>query len=588
MKKSVILSLVLALFLTLTGCQKKSGEDPEAQKKFDEFVNAEFVDYISSNYLNMHYSVIDPEKYGVNRDEVEVSFGDDFTDEAIQEALDDFEETKKEFKTFNRSALTADQQLTYDIINYQIALAEEGVNEKFDYISNAFSPMQGMQSQFPTIFSDFIFYTERDIQDMITLMNDVPRYLADTLGYTQKQKENGYMMSNATIDSVVEYCNKILESGENSSILDSLNKSINEFEGIDESTKNNYIAQTKEAFINSFLPAYQNIVDTLTTFKSDDNNSMGLANVENGKEYYEYLFKAKTASNKSVADAEKALKSLAQKSITSAQKTAQRSPSAYDDYYEGTTKTQYTDFDTMLKDLNTWNKNNFPTINDVPYNIQALPEETANNGVAAYYMNSPIDNTHPDVIRVNMTSGNVDDISTFKTIAHEGIPGHMYQMNYIKQNLNNNYLSTCVNMLGYTEGYATYVEFEALDSLDINNNLRELYRDLEVYQNTLIALMDIGIHYHGWDKAETEKFLSDNGLSVTSVDAIYDQIQGDPGAFLSYYVGYMEIRELKDKAEKDLGSKFTEIGFNTALLESGTAPFSIVQENIEQYIKDNK
>ena len=124
MKKSVILSLVLALFLTLTGCQKKSGEDPEAQKKFDEFVNAEFVDYISSNYLNMHYSVIDPEKYGVNRDEVEVSFGDDFTDEAIQESLDDFEETKKEFKTFNRSALTADQQLTYDIINYQIALSE--------------------------------------------------------------------------------------------------------------------------------------------------------------------------------------------------------------------------------------------------------------------------------------------------------------------------------------------------------------------------------------------------------------------------------------------------------------------------------
>lgn len=588
MKKSVILSLVLALFLTLTGCQKKNGEDPEAQKKFDEFVNAEFVDYISSSYFNLHYSVIDAEKYGVNRDDVEVTLGDDFSDAAIQKALDEFEETKKEFKAFNRSALNADQQLTYDIINYQMNLSEEGINDKFDYISNAFSPMQGLQAQFPTIFSDFVFYTERDIQDMITLMKDVSRYVDDALSYTKKQKEQGYMMSNASADSIIEYCNKIVENGENSSILTALSKNINDFEGIDENTKNNYIAQTKEAFTQSFLPAYQNIVDTITALKSDDSNALGLANVENGKEYYEYLFKAKTASNKSVADAEKALKSLAQKSITSAQKIAQKNPSAYDDYYEGTTKTNYTDFDTMLKDLNTWSKENFPTINDVPYNIQALPEETANNGIAAYYMTSPIDNTHPDVIRVNMTSGNVNDISTFKTIAHEGFPGHMYQMNYVKQHLDNNYLNTCVNMLGYSEGYATYVEFEALESIGINANLRELYRDLEVYQNSLVALMDIGIHYHGWDKAETEKFLSDNGLSVGSVDAIYDQIQGDPGAFLSYYVGYMEIRELKDKAEKDLGSKFTELGFNTALLESGTAPFSIVQQNIEKYIKENK
>lgn len=588
MKKSVILSLVLALFLTLTGCQKKNGEDPEAQKKFDEFVNAEFVDYISSNYYNMHYNVIDPEKYGVNREEIEVSFGDDFSEEAIQESLDDFEETKKEFKTFNRSSLTTEQQLTYDIMNYQLDLSEVGINEKFDYISNTFSPMQGLQSQFPTIFSDFIFYTERDIQDMITLMNDVSRYVKDALGYTKKQKEQGYMMSNASADSVIEYCNKILTNGEESSILTAINKNINEFEGIDENAKSNYIAQVNAAFTGSFLPAYQNIVDTLSTLKSDDSNAMGLANVKNGKEYYEYLFKAKTASNKSVADAEKALKSLAQNSLTSAQKIAQKNPSVYEDYYNENVKTNYTDFDTMLKDLNTWSKENFPTIDDVPYNIQALPEETANNGVAAYYMTSPIDNTHPDVIRVNMTSGNVDDVSTFKTIAHEGIPGHMYQMNYTKQNINTNYLNTCVNMLGYTEGYATYVEYEALESLNLNANYTALYRDLEVYQNTLIALLDIGIHYHGWDKSETEKFLSDNGLSVTSIDDIYDQIQGDPGAFLSYYVGYMEIRELKDKAEKDLGSKFTEIGFNTALLQSGTAPFSIVQQNIEQYIKDNK
>lgn len=588
MKKPIILSIVLALTLALTGCQNKNKENPEAQKRFDEFVNTEFVDSISSNYFNMHYNVIDPEKYGIHRDEVEVTFGDDFSKEAEQLALTEYEESKKQFETFDRDTLTKEQQLTYDIIQYQINLSGESLNNAFDYIANVFSPMTGTHTQFPTIFSDFIFYSERDIQDVITLMNDVSRYVQDALTYTKEQKEMGYMMSNDSIDSVIDYCNKILENGENSSIITSLNESIRQFEGIDEITKNNYMAQVKEAFIQSFLPAYQNIVDTLTSLKSDDNNSMGLVNVASGKTYYEYLFKAKTASDKSVDEAEKALKALAKKSISNAQKVAQSHPNVYEDYYNDTTKTNYTDFDTLLKDLEVWSKENFPTIHNVPYNIKALPQETANEGIAAYYMTSPIDNTHPDVIRVNMTSGNIDDISTLKTVAHEGYPGHMYQMNYVKQNLNSDYLKACVDVIGYQEGYATYVEYEALESIDINPNLRELYMNLEVYQNCLIALMDIGIHYHGWDKTQTQEFLEDNGLSVSSVDAVYNQIQGDPGAFLSYYVGYMEIRELKDNAEKELGSKFDELGFNTALLQSGSAPFRIVKQNIEQYIKETK
>lgn len=50
-------------------------------------------------------------------------------------------------------------------------------------------------------------------------------------------------------------------------------------------------------------------------------------------------------------------------------------------------------------------------------------------------------------------------------------------------------------------------------------------------------------------------------------------------------MGYEEIRALKEEAQDALGDSFTDLGFNTALLESGPASFDVVERHIEAYIK---
>ena len=83
-------------------------------------------------------------------------------------------------------------------------------------------------------------------------------------------------------------------------------------------------------------------------------------------------------------------------------------------------------------------------------------------------------------------------------------------------------------------------------------------------------------------------FCDENNLNAEAAEAIYDQIVFNPSAFLSYYVGYQEIMLLKEDAQAELGDRFNEKEFNTALLKSGAAPFSVVERNIDAYVANAK
>ena len=73
-------------------------------------------------------------------------------------------------------------------------------------------------------------------------------------------------------------------------------------------------------------------------------------------------------------------------------------------------------------------------------------------------------------------------------------------------------------------------------------------------------------------------------LSDEDAQLVYDQLQANPAAFQPYYVGYHEFAALREKAEEALGDRFENKAFNEAILESGIAPFSVVERHVDAYI----
>ena len=586
LKRLSLLSLSGLLALTIVGCSSK--DNTEQQKKFDEFIEQEFVETMESNYLNTHILMEHPEKYGIDVSKLPMQIDDPVTEETRAKNVEDTEKSAKEFKQFDRDNLTEEQQDTYDIFAYMLENQQDSLDSKFDYMQPYFESIAGIHTQLPTLFSDLTLRNEQDVKNLITLVNSTKTYMDSLIAYTKKQEEKGTLMID--IDSVKEYCDKIVKKGEDSDVLRSMNSNIEALKLGDEKTAD-YEAQLKEAFTSSFVPAYQDVSKAMSELDVSKNNKKGLSNLENGKAYYEILFKDATGTDKSIEEMKKSLSDNAVESLNAARSIVAKNPTAYDAFTSGKTKTGYKDFKSMLKDLNTDIEADFPSVGALNYNIEPLSKEVASNGIAAYFNIPALDATTPNEIRVNTQEDQLDiqSLDTFATVAHEGLPGHMYQINYDYQNQSSNWRKAIPSLLGYTEGYATYVELYSLKYLDhVDANMIALQQYMTAYQNDIVALIDIGIHYEGWSIGDTSKFLEQNGLDSSAAEGLYSSIQPNPTAFLSYYAGYVEIMELKEEAQDQLGDKFYDKDFHTALLKSGTAPFSVVKKNIEAYIDDAK
>ena len=585
-KKITLLMLSAVMAFSFTGCSKK--DCGEEQKKFDEFMKQEFVESMEQSYPNTHIILENPKDYGVDTSKTKVQIDKELNETTMKENKELNEKSAKAFKEFDRDTLSDEQKETYDIYSYMLDYTTEMNDSKFDYMSMPLESMTGMHTQLPTLFSDWTLRNEQDVKDVITLMKSVRPYMDSILAYTKKQEEKGTLMLD--IKSVKEYCEKVVKEDVNSSVLTGLNESIDNLKLGDDKTKQ-YKAELKKAFQEYFLPAYSDIIKTMKELDSSKNNTLGLSHMKNGKEYYELLFKQATGTDKSIEDIKKELNSMSRSSLLAVQSVISKNKNLYDEYVNGKIKTKYKDFESMLKDLDKDIKDDFPSVGTLNYRIRPIGEDLASGGVAAYFNIPALDGTTPKQIRVNMLEDalNVQSLETFSTVAHEGIPGHMYQIAYAYKNVKDPWRNSMASFLGYTEGYATYTELYALKYLDgVSADAVKLQQNMVVYQDCLIALADIGIHYEGWTKEDLSNFLEENGLGISDVSDFYNQLQANPTAFLSYYVGYVQIANLKKDAQEELKDKFNDRDFHEAILKSGAAPFHVVEENVKDYIESAK
>lgn len=588
-RKTSTLALTALLAFSFAGCQKKTDSNTvaaQANAEFDTFVTEQFKDYVENDFTTLQQLLAHPETYDIDRSAIPVQLGEPWSEENYKKDVEEFEKSKVDFEAFDRDTLDAHQQETYDIMKDQIDLSEKMNDGKFEYLGNYYGLISGMQSNIMTLFTEYTIYSEQDMKDLVTLMNDTKTYLASINEYMKKQKEVGTFMSDKNVDELSNYCDKIISGEEGKGMVEVVKANIDAFNDVDTAKKDTYKAEIDEAFTSSVVPGYQSIKDTVNDLKSSDNNQLGLAHVKDGKAYYELLYRNYTGSTLSVKDASKMLDTKITSLIQDMSKTALKYQDAFQAMIAGDVKSGYDGYMDMLKGLDTWKNKDFPSIEVPEYEAVPAPK-TVSDGVAAYYVIPRIDSDDINKIRVNEKSGDVTSMETLHTIAHEGLPGHLYQTNYAKQYIKTPYRLVACNYLGYTEGYANYAAAMAMNASKADEGTILLSTIMNDLNWALMSRLDIGIHYDGWTKEEAVKNMDQYNMG-SIIDEVYDNLQTNPAAYLSYGVGYFEILDMKKKAQETLGDSFTELEFNTALLKSGDAPFSIVQKNIDAYVKSAK
>ena len=536
---------ILSVFLSICLLCSCTSTPDKPNKEFTSFCDQIFIETMESDYTTMHQMLENPKDFHIDLSKVEVSLGDFITDNDKE-----IKENLNTLHSFDYDSLDHTQKSIYLELEKEWNLELNLNKEEILYNTNVLSSMNGIHEQLITFFSEYTLRNEQDVKDLIVLIKDVPRYFDEMIAYIKKQADMDLLMYDTK--SVLNSIQEIVDSREDSSVTSHL---MNEIDSLSIDSKEDYKSKVEQVLQNDFFPSYQRLLDTLIQYEDQVIPMTGLYYIKNGKEYYKYIVEQATGTTKSIETIQKELENALDDTLKDYLKLSD---------YETSLTTSFTTVEEILSFLNENYKKDFPEVGQMNYEIKALDDDQSTDGVVAYFIIPAIDNSSPYQIRYNKRDygKDIEDIEMYTTLAHEGIMGHMYQAQYNLENLDTS-IQYLFNSSGLSEGYATYAQLYALKYLDKDTKACKLENELNFY---LTALLDLSIHYDGLTLEElNEQYNMD-------MSSFYNQIAENPGVFLSYYYGYLQVKQLKDSF------KGSDLQFHTQLLQYGNVYFDVLSK----------
>lgn len=569
--------------------QESFSEDAlKEQQEFEQYLDDYFKDVVTDDTLTYNYTIRDGADYGL--EEPEVTLGDPgMTAEEIGQDKEEFEGWVKKLDAIDRSCLTEDQKLTYDVLDEYFEVSA-GIFDNV-YLYEPFSPMRGLQANIATNFTDYRFDDKGDVERYIELLGQIPDYFAEYLDFEQEKSEKGYFMSDAVCDKVISQCKDFVADKENHFMVITFNDNIDALDFLTDEEKAEYKEANKQAVVNSLLPAFENVAAVLSGLKGTGTNDGGICNYDGGKEYYEYLLKNFAGTAKSPEEVIDMLDTELQKLMVSLYQYYLGNQAAYE-YFASNYDSIFAAADQMTasemidKMMETASEH-YPDAGTINYKAEALDKnlETIMDDVLAYYMAPAIDDPDNNLIRVN----GLHTDGMWTTLAHEGYPGHMLQNAYY-MSTDPEPVRTLMNFLGYKEGWAMYACYDSLyyyeyEEPEYGDTIAALYQLNDEMSYLMMGRVDLGINYEGWTLQDTADYLTKNGMDGSAAQELYTTMVGDPAVYQSYSTGYYEMKELRDYAEEKMGDDFDLKTFNTIILETGPCQFDILKEQVDKKLQ---
>ncbi len=561
---TTVLTAACILFLSACG----SGTEGDQNKDFEAYTKELFCTEAASNTINLHYTLRNPEDYGIDDREVSLGSFEADPDEVRASA----ENMKSSLQKFSREELNLQNKITYDILDYQIKSAERSS----DYLlyEEPMGLVSGVQTQFPVILSEYRFYDRQDVENYLELMEMSGDYFESLIKFEREKAEAGLFMADYALDTVLEQCRAFLDMGDGNYLYSTFVDRIEDVNELTKEEKSDYIQDNALAVSDYIYPAYEKLIAAMEELRGSGKNEKGLVYLPEGMDYYETTVRQQTGSDRSVEEME----DLTRRQITDDLEAMEQVLGiTTQEAQEAASSMGSRSAEEILSRLQDGIGVAFPEAPDTVLEVKYVPEELEEHLSPAFYMIPAIDNTEENVIYINQAQMH-DDLTLFTTLAHEGYPGHLYQTVYY-ESTDPDPIRSLMDFGGYVEGWATYAEMGSYYLAPLPKAQAALLQKNSSIILGLYALADMGIHYEGWSRMDTAEFFSNYGITDgETIERIYELIIGSPGNYLKYYIGYVEFLELKKDWAEEKGEDFSQKDFHKAVLGVGPAPFRIVEK----------
>ena len=580
-KKIVSVVLGLLIILNVAGCTQEETKTTTKVKDFDAYIEKLPTLLMADDDMNLEFTFENPSNYGFKEKLLNLPYSDEGD---YKESKKECEKILKELKSFDYDKLSDSQKLTYDIL--VDSLQRSAYQYDYYYLDNSYlGSFISFQAQLPLLLSEFTFERQNDLDSYFHILETAEETFLKYAEVEKKRQENNSGLAKNILEKTIEQCQNYT-SGSDDYLIERINQRIDQVEFLNDEEKAAAKQKNQELVSVNLKNAYTSLGEELKTITPTNQDNKGLYFSPDGKEYYEAMLQGRVGTDMTVDEVKEYLQNKQIELIMEARTLLTDNPELQN--VTGFSDLVYSDFTSVeetLDYLKTVIFQDFPEIDNLNYEIITVPDAWKDNFSPAAYLqgkiDAPIDT--PELIYIN---GEYSQ-TLFDTIEHEGYPGHMYQHTYFKQQENIPTVRYLIDYNGYSEGWATYVEWNGYKYAPVEDKTLLEYKSLnDRLTSVFICLMDIGIHYDGWDYDDYVDYWKNN-FGEVSEDTMLEQYNlfiETPTNYLQYYLSGFLFQDLYNKAEEELGEKFSSVDFHDVILSTGPSSFDILEKQVDSFI----
>ncbi|AEW01418.1 hypothetical protein A4D02_05355 [Niastella koreensis] len=536
----------------------------------------------------------------------------EFTDSYRQKLTDFFAANLQDIQHFNREQLNETDRTSYDIFKREMEMSIEGLKHKYfssiDYSIDGYVPFNqfyGLPLSFGQMGSGAgaqPFNTVRDYDNWLKRAAAFPAWADSAIVYFKKGIDAGNVLPAKLVVKMIDQMQNMVATDVTKSLYYGPVKNMPA--GFPEADKKRLTAAFTPLIKTTLSPAFQKLADFLKKeYLPKARTTTGIKDVPDGPALYNYLVKYWTTTAKTPDEIYTT--GLAEvKRIRGLMDSVKNSVGfkgdlkAFFEYMR--TDKRFMPYKTPEEVLNAFRniqariephlKDMFGHTPKMKFEIRQTEAFRAASA-SAEYKQGTVDGKRPGIFYVPIL-----DATKFNTTSgmeslflHEAIPGHHYQ---VSLTLENTALPTFRRYLwygAYGEGWALYCE-------SLGKELG-LYTDPYQYAGALgdemhraiRLVVDVAMHAKNTTREEAIAYMMENeAISEEGATAEIERYMAIPAQALSYKIGALKIRELRNKYSHEQGAKFSLSAFHDEFLHFGCMPLELVEKNMDEWAAANK
>lgn len=586
---------VLFVLTVLFACNEN---EVPAEPKQDKSLSAFFDDYYEETLklFPLKATAIGDDRYN---DILPISFTDSYRDKL----RDFYNRYLTAAGQYNYNDLTEKDKINYDVFVYETKMNLDDLEFPSNYTPfNQFYALPLTMGQLGSGSGNQPFKTVKDYDNWLKRASGFKAWADSAILYFRNGLNAQYVLPKSIVIKMVPQLKAMITADINKSVFYGPVLSIPS--SFSEADKKRITGEYTRLIKEVLEPAYNKLAIYLEKkYLLLARTSSGIGSLPGGNDYYNFLTRQQTTTSKTPEEIyNTGLQEVARiKTLMDSVKNATGFKDDLNSFFSymrddkkfmpyKTPKEVLDAFEAIHQRMMPFVNKMFNRVPKTPFEIRQTEAFRAASASAEYFRGSA-DGSRPGIFYVPILDATTFNVTSGmeSLFLHEAIPGHHYQISLQQEDT---LLPKFIRYGGnnaYVEGWALYCE-------SLGKELG-LYADPYQYMGALgdemhraiRLVVDVAIHTRNMTREQAIKYMMNNeAISEQGATAEIERYMAIPGQALGYKIGALKIKELRERYEKKLGSKFSLAAFHDEILKDGSLPLDVLEAKMDKWANSYK